>query len=215
MEIYRYPSCRTKKEIGWVFHSTKIRLDASIAKETASNLPIIDDLLVVHEIWDITRIDELLEQLEIGELIVCGEMIHIKNFNGTNWVQLSNLNYRFYDKDDCTRRFKVKFPSSVIEGYSGNQMKYEEQQVLDHKLRSGRVPWDGRFDLRSNFVGMGSDWASRDDSFLSVIAPIYIHHLKSELENNILKISVQKPDTIQNEDISISLILWLLCGSQA
>ena len=198
-----------RSEIGWIFQSINIILDHDLKnKPLFENLPCIDELLVIHDRWDIDQLNNLLEQIEKGELIVGQETIHIKFLEGENWNLLSSLNHRFYEKDESIQRFNIEYPSMVLQGYYNRRWDYNEKITRDHKLRSGMIPWDGMEDLRSNFLGFGSNWASRDDSFLNIVAPIYIKLKKTELKNFDLKIILEKPDTICYEDISISLISY-------
>lgn len=198
-----------KIEIGWVFHSLKITFDPDLEnKSLQEDLPNIDNLLVIHERWDIDKIDQLLNYIEKGELIIGKETIHIKRFNGKNWELFSSLNHRLFDNKESYRRFKIKYPTTVLEGYDNPRTNYLEKEIIDQKLRSDKIPWDGIADLQSNFMGLGQEWVSRDTSLLYIIAPIYVELKKIELKGSKLKIEMKKPDTILCEDISLSIISY-------
>jgi len=195
------------KDVGWLFHTIQIIFDHDLKDRSVNeDIPNIDDLLVIHERWNIDEIEKLLEYVEKSELFVGDKKIHIKGYDGNVWKPLSSLNFRFYEKNEGYSRYNSNFPLAVLEGYHGGGLGFNEKKGINHKLRSEKIPWDGLVDLRANFVGIGPDWASRDDCFLSLVAPIYVQLKSAELDNSILTFEIEKADTINFEDISISLI---------
>jgi hypothetical protein len=196
-------------DLGWQFHLVKIVLDAD-SKDNPINkdIPNIENLLIKHERLDISKIDELFDNIKKGELILGDYKIHIKISEGNNWRPLQNLYYRFFEKTESNSRFSINYPSGILQEFHGPQFDHNLRKIIEHKLRSGIKPWDGLKDLRKNFFGFSENLSSMDNSFLHIIAPIYLKLEKIKIDENKIEVDINKADTINYEEISLSIITY-------
>jgi len=189
----------------WFFNAFRAEFDHIPASEpTRKDLPTISNLLVAHERWGIERIDDLLGSVLKGELAIGDNVIHIKRFDGQNLKPDILGEVRFRQRSDCRSDFGIDFASFVLQGYEGSHVRYEESEIIGHQLRSASIPWDGLTDLRKNFVGLKMDWASRDDSFLLIIAPLYMRLRETTLEEARVRAIL---DRITKADQKVSLAI--------
>ena len=196
-----------KIEIGWLFHQIRIVLDSKpVKKPTFEDIPKIENLLAIHERWDINKLNQLLDSLETAELEIGGETIHIKTWNGQLWKPLNNLSYRYHDKDNPFQKYGINYMSCSLQGYSSRQVNYNEKEIINHQLRTYKHPWDGLKDLRMNFIGLNEQWSSLDNSNLAIIAPIFLKINEIQLENKDIIVNIEKSDMIKFEDILLSII---------
>ena len=196
-----------KIEIGWLFHQIRIVLDSElVTKPTFEDIPKIDNLLVIHERWDINKLKQLLDSLETAELKIGGETIQIKTWNGQQWNPLTNLDYRYHDKDTPFHKYGINYMSCSLEGYSSRQVNYNEKDIINHQLRTYKHPWDGLKDLRMNFLSIDEQWSSNDHSNLIIIAPVSLKINEVQLENNDIIVNIEKSDMIKFDDILLSII---------
>jgi len=190
------------KEV-WFFNAFRAEFDHIPASEpTRKDLPTISNLLVAHERWSIERIDDLLGSVLKGELAIKDNVIHIKRFDGQNLKPDVLGEFRFRHRSDCRSDFGIDFASFVLQGYESSHVRYEESEIIGHQLRSASIPWDGLTDLRKNFVGLKIDWASGNDSFLHIIAPLYMRLRETTLEGARVQAAL---DGITKVDQKVSL----------
>lgn len=196
-----------KTEKGWLFHQIRIVLDSEpVTKPTSKDLPIIDNLLVIHERWDITELKQLLNSLETAELEIGGETIHIKNWNNEEWVPITNLSLRYHDTGSPFQKYGINYMSCSLEGYSNRQVNYNEKNVIDHRLRTYKHPWDGLEGLLRNFINLDKQWTSSNNSFLTIIAPVFLKIKEIQYEKNDVIINIEKSGMIKFDDILLSII---------
>lgn len=128
----------------WFFNAVRAILDlTSPSESTRKDLPKIANLLVAHERWDIARIDELLASISKGEIVVGKDIVHIKRFDGQNMKPIPHPQFRFKNRKDCKSTFGTDYASFVLEEYESSRIPYEEEEIIDHQLRSSPKPWDG------------------------------------------------------------------------
>ena len=188
----------------WFFNAFRAEFSRIPASEpTRKDLPTASNLLIAHERWSIERIDDLLESVLKGEVAVADNVIHVERFDGRNLKPDISLDFRFRPRSDCRSDFGIDFASLALQGYEIRHVEYQESEIIDHQLRSALIPWDGLADLRENFVGLRTDWASREDSFLHIIAPLYVRLERTTLEEE--RIRAVLDGTIETDQKGISL----------
>jgi len=203
-----------QSQIGWIFHVFHAVLDTEKKSEPARNdLPEVENLLVVNAYWDMSKLEELITSFMKGEIRLKNNVIHIKQFDGIEWKPISLPSYSFYGKGDSERRFGIKYASLALQGYTSGKIDFNEKNLIEHRLRSGQIPWDGLEDLRRNFIKFGKDWASRDDSFLNIVAPLKISLKETKIIDNTINIVIKKAQSINYEKISLSIITYFSDGS--
>jgi len=191
----------------WLFNAVRILFDNTpLSKPIYKNIPNIKNLLVAHERWDLSRLDELLEYILKGEIINDKNIINIKRIDGQELKPINYQEFRFYDRNYCKSTFGTDFSSFVLQIYEGSRISYEEQESIDNQLLSAEIPWDGLSDLRRNFIGYQQDWASRTDSFLHIIAPLYLSLKEVKLKNANIKFVIDRINKIDNKKVTIAAI---------
>jgi len=191
----------------WFFNAVCAILDPTATTEpTRKDLPTVDSLLVAHERWEIARIDELLESILKGELVVGGNVVHIKRFDGQNLKPIPFPDFHFYKRSDCRSKFGIDFASFVLQGYESSHISFDENEIIDNQLRSTLIPWDGLTDLRQHFIEYQREWTSRSDSFMSIIAPLNIRLKETALEEKRVRAQLDRTTKANFEGISLSVI---------
>lgn len=198
----------------WFFNAVRAMLDPMLPSEpTHKDLPTVKNLLVKHERWDISRINELLESILKGELVVGGNVVHIKWFDGQSLKPITHPIFSFYERRKCKSEFGIDFASFVLQEYERSHTSYEADEIIDHQLRSAPIPWDGLADLRQHFIGLKQDWAFRKDSFLKVIAPLNVRMMEAGIEEEKVRAVIDRTTKANYEGISLSVLAHLLDDS--
>ena len=187
----------------WYFNAFRAEFSRIPASEpTREDLPTVSSLLVAHERWSIERMDDLLESILKGELPVGGKVIHIKRFDGHDLEPIP-VRFSFRQRSDSRSYFGIDFASLTLEGWESGHAEYQEIGIIDHQLRSASIPWDGLADLRGNFLGLRMDWASTNQSFLHIIAPLHKRLGRTTLEERRVRAALD--GTIETDQKGMSL----------
>jgi hypothetical protein len=198
----------------WIYGAMRIVLDSSDpSTATRQDLPSIEGLLVVHERWEIKRLDELLNSLSSGELHVRGETVIVENAN-TN----PKMNYSFQrmTRQDSSLRLAVGSYSLYLESWAGIQMIDGNNEIIDSSLRSGTPPWDGVIDLITNFLNKSPKFvSSMSTKLVEIVAPVSVNITETSLnEENVVTVKVEVAPLIATDFVALSAIGHLEDGSQ-
>lgn len=198
----------------WIYGAIRIVLDPSDpSTATRRDLPSLDGLLVVHERWEIKRLDELLNSLSSGELHVRGETIIVENAN-----QNPKMNYSFQrmTRQDSQQRLAVDSYSLYLESWAGIQMIDGNNEVIDSSLRSSSPPWDGVIDLITNFLNKSPKFvSSKSTKLVEIVAPVSVNITEACLnEKNGVIVKVEVAPSIATDNVALSAIGHLEDGSQ-
>ena len=191
----------------WFFNAVKAVLDPSPAsKDTRKDLPEMNELLVIHERWDISQLDELLASISKGELIVGGNVVHIKRFDGQSLKPIPHPSFRFYERSECKSELGIDLASFVLQVYESSHTIHEEEVIIDHQLRTAAIPWNGLADLRQHFIRFRQDRASRRDSFLDIIAPLSVRMIEADIEEEKVRTVIDRKTKTNYDGISLSVL---------
>ena len=161
----------------WLFKAIHAVLDTVPKTESIiSDLPKVNNLLIVHKRLDVEELDKLLEAILKGEIVVEGNLVQIKYHDGQKFDPISSYIFRFYERADCQSKYGIDFASLVLEEGSSDNITPEEERAIDNQLRSTSPPWDGLADLLEHFVGYQHDLAFRSNwNTFEIVAPLYVH----------------------------------------
>ena len=193
----------------WAYNSIRVVLDPEpTSSQEQNDPPKIENLLVAHEKWKISRLDELLTGLLQGDLHVAGETVMVQSFNGSEWRTERPLPPTLVSEKGLSR-YGVDFPSYVTEWQSSMSGAVEKDvsERIERSLRTNDPPWDGIGELRENYVGL-QDWnhVGYDWSRLDFVAPLYVKLDSVRVEGDIVHLNVAKTKLTRVEDMTISLI---------
>lgn len=200
----RVVAFRSPKDESWIFNSIRAVLDLTQSNgPVRTDLPHTEDILVLHERWPITRLDEFLAGALQGEIEIGGQKVVVKGFNGTIWstipVQPPVLVKRGFE----FARYNLESASYVIEYQTmmNGLIDRAREDVLDSKLRATDPPWDGVADLIENFVQM-RDWGHVRFGYsrMDFIAPLNVSLKGSKLASNRIRVSISKSPYTKTSD---------------
>ncbi len=204
-QAVRHPS------VGWRCESFRAVLVPYDKKIAFPGLPKLPDLLVVHEMWPIDRLAELVSMLQTGELELGGERIIAKRDAGNNtWQPISTFWLRTYDRGSARTRYDFDWKAIVLTGYEGTSAMADAQlvrEMLDARLQGeSDPPWDGIADVRRSFIGMPPDEVQRYDlASFEVVAPIMARFgLKTALDESNLILDVEFAPTADLKKARVS-----------
>lgn len=191
----------------WYFNAFRAEFSRIPASEpTRKDLPTVPSLLVAYERWSIERIDDLFESVLKGEHAVGDNVVHVKRFDGHDLKPDIPVHLRFRPRSDSRSDFGIDFASLALQGYESGHVEYQESERINHQLRSALIPWDGLTDLRKNFVGLKTDWASTDHSFLHIIAPFCMRLRRTTLEGERIRAVLDRTIETDQKRISLAVI---------
>lgn len=200
------------KEGYWLFSTVYAVLDSTPpSAPTRGDLPSLDGLLVAHERWSMDRLDTLLSSISNGKLSVGKETVHIERFVGQNW-RPSDLSFNFYERNRCKDEFRLDSGSFVLSSWESDSMGHDEVEKIDRRLRLAYPPWDGLADLRQNFTGL-QGWKAREQQYFSILAPLGVRIRQAELDEEKVRLVIERNAQVTHEGISISIIAHLPDGS--
>lgn len=197
------------REGKWIYNSIRVLLDAEpVSQPIRKDAPNIEGLLVLHERWDISRIDELLASVLAGELNVGGQPVNIKSFTGSDWRLEAPRPFTFVGQDS-TSRYGASFPSYVLEIQSsmGGAIDKAIGEKIDRAISVSNPPWDGIGELRENYVGI-EDW--RDITYewsrLDFVAPLNVRLDSIQIDGNKVHVSISKSELTAVDKLTVSII---------
>jgi hypothetical protein len=207
---------RREKDDRWHFDSIRAVLSHNpIDLPLSENLPTSPSLLVIHQRWKASRIDDLLASISTGELSVGKDIVDVKFFDSQSWRPVTAVDYRFWDRGRARSEFGVDFASFVVRVWQSYMIDAERLRSLDHVLRAENYPWDGLGDLREHFLGFSYDKAVRPDAtVMEVIAPLGVR-LNNDfvLDGDRLSVSADLMPGVAHEAVSLPVIAALSNGS--
>jgi hypothetical protein len=198
----------------WIYGAIRVVLDSGKpSTKVRQALPCVDGLLVAHERWEIKRLDELLNSLASGELLVGGKTIIVENAN-----QNPKMNYIFQrvTRPYSQQRLAVGSYALYLQSWAGIQLIDGNNEAFDSSLRSSNPPWDGVSDLLKNFLNESPNFVSSQlTKLVEVIAPIVVNIEKASLnEENEVKVKIEVAPSIAQDLVALSAIGFLEDGSQ-
>ena len=207
------------EQLGWrceILRATLIHEDGR-APSSWMRPPAIPDLLILHEYWPISRLDDLVSMLETGDLLIGGEHVTVKRHVGNQQYSPSSFYMRSYDRTEANQRYGLDWKTMVLsawEGFSSSQELNRAREKVDSQLQSGDPPWDGIADVRRNFIGMTEDEARRSD-FMSceVVAPLFLRFGPCIVDGDTLSLDLQMERTVNPADVGIAIMF--LFGDQS
>lgn len=191
----------------WIYGVIKAVLDSSnTTAPTRQDLPSLDGLLVIHERWNIARLDELLDSLSSYYLDVQGHKLLVENAN-TN----PKMNYSFesMNRKDSIQRLGISSYALYLQSWMGQPMFDNDIRLaLDSRLRVSEHPWDGIEDVLMNFVRVSPNYLrSMPTKLVEVIAPVGVWTTDASFtDQNGIMVNVEKAPTLSVKDLGLSSI---------
>ncbi len=181
---------------------------------TRKDLPESTDMLVLHERWNIDRLDELLRSIAKSKLTVCGKAIRIAKYDGQRWQRVFAQPPTVLSRQATRLEFGIDFASYVTRVWEGIQpatlRRYDIAKSIDEGVRSFDPPWDGLADLRRNFVGLQGTlpWGMTAAMF-DIVAPLGVriaYPIHSNANGNLASIRVEKTNNYLGQQVGLSII---------
>jgi hypothetical protein len=206
----RLIAARIGPEGHWLMTSMRVLLDTN--KETdplRTDLPKVNELLVIHERWKLDRLDELLQGIFNGELSIKGEKVIIQTFDGGKWSPFPiSSSFVLARREVDIVRTNTDSASYVMELQSpvGN-LDTPRRDSIDSSLRVTNPAWDGVEDLIENFVMM-SGWGrvGLGYSRLDIVAPMNVRLEGSRLEGDRVTVPILMTPLTKIPELSVSII---------
>ena len=146
----RVVAFRSPKDQSWIFNSIRAVLNLTQSNgPVRSDLPHTEDILVLHERWPITRLDEFLAGALQGEIETGGQKVVVKGFNGTIWSTIPAQPPVLVRRGFEFARYNLESASYVI----------EYQTMMSGLIDRARE--DLRFQAKGDRSAMG--WRSGSD----------------------------------------------------
>ena len=198
--------------VGWRNEGLRALLLPDQALNLTQGLPAHPELLALHELWPIDRLEDLIRMLDVGELSIGGETIHVKEYAGgdNQWRPLGSYWVPARDRAESRAKTGLDWRTVLLQAYdsSGFPPNWQRaREVLDSQLQVGEPPWNGVTDLRHGFLGQSADDAVRHDlKWVEVVAPIMVRFgTQNTVEGATLKLQAEAAPRVIGDDVVAGL----------
>jgi hypothetical protein len=159
-----------------------------------------DHLLLMHQVYDISQLNDLLKQITIGDQIRAGQI------TGSLGLITNKIKYDFYQRSNpFAVSFGVEYPCYALSksGNTSSQLR-AVQMRLTSELQNLNKPFEDIRDAVARSLGLGF-WAGAYSPFVIVLAPLLTDIIHVEFDNEKIQVRLDCSPAIQLNGLRMSL----------
>jgi hypothetical protein len=159
-----------------------------------------DHLLLVHQLYDISQVNDLLKQITTGGEIRIGQIV------GSLGLLTSKIKYDFYLRSHpFAISFGAEYPCYALSKSGNNSSQLRAVQLrLTSELQNLKRPFEDIKDAMARSLGLGF-WAGAYSPFAVVLAPLLIDIIHVEFNDEKIQVRLDCSPAIQIDGLRISL----------
>lgn len=159
-----------------------------------------DHLLLMHQVYDISQLNDLLKQITIGDQIRAGQI------TSSLGLITNKIKYDFYQRSNpFAVSFGVEYPCYALSksGNTSSQLR-AVQMRLTSELQNLNKPFEDIRDAVARSLGLGF-WAGAYSPFVIVLAPLLMDIIHVEFDNEKIQVRLDCSPAIQLNGLRMSL----------
>jgi len=159
-----------------------------------------DHLLLMHQVYDISQLNDLLKQITIGDQIRAGQI------TSSLGLITNKIKYDFYQRSNpFAVSFGVEYPCYALSksGNTSSQLR-AVQMRLTSELQNLNKPFEDIRDAVARSLGLGF-WAGAYSPFVIVLAPLLMDIIHIEFDNEKIQVRLDCSPAIQLNGLRMSL----------
>jgi hypothetical protein len=159
-----------------------------------------DHLLLMHQVYDISQLNDLLKQMATGDQIRTSQLI------GSLGLITSKIKFDFYQRSNpFAVSFGVEYPCYALSksGNTSNQLR-AVQMRLTSELQNLNRPFEDIRDAVARSLGLGF-WAGAYSPFVIVVAPLLMDVTNIEFADDRIQVRLDCSPAIQLNGLRMSL----------
>jgi len=159
-----------------------------------------DHLLLMHQVYDISQLSDLLKQITIGDQIRAGQI------TSSLGLITNKIKYDFYQRSNpFAVSFGVEYPCYALSksGNTSSQLR-AVQMRLTSELQNLNKPFEDIRDAVARSLGLGF-WAGAYSPFVIVLAPLLMDIIHVEFDNEKIQVRLDCSPAIQLNGLRMSL----------
>jgi hypothetical protein len=159
-----------------------------------------DHLLLMHQVYDISQLNDLLKQINLGDQIRAGQI------TSSLGLITNKIKYDFYQRSNpFAVSFGVEYPCYALSksGNTSSQLR-AVQMRLTSELQNLNKPFEDIRDAVARSLGLGF-WAGAYSPFVIVLAPLLMDIIHVEFDNEKIQVRLDCSPAIQLNGLRMSL----------
>jgi hypothetical protein len=151
-----------------------------------------DHMLLTHQVYDISQLNDLLKQIATGDQIRTGQII------GSLGLITNKIKYDFYQRSNpFAISFGAEYPCYALTKFGNNSNQLRAVQMrLTSELQNLNRPFEDIRDAVARSLGLGF-WAGAYSPFVTVLAPLLMDIIQVEFNDEKIQVRLDCSPAIQ------------------